>query len=315
MKADTESHGKSELMNDRTVGILAPVEKSSEFWTRIINAIITAIQERGGDVRMIGYPDELSEAGRIFRLYAEGRIDSIIDFPRLFPALAEVLPDLGIPVVHVLGTKEGFTPHIGIDHSTGLRDGLKHLKDLGHTDVLWTGMPDLLFAPERFCEFDRHTREMGFSVLLHNFTIEEENSYSIISRASQEIGKFLRTCRCYPTAVVGYNDLAALGAVMAIEECGLSIPGDVSVIGYDDMYALYSLPPLSTVSLNFREIGIRAAETALIITDGDNRDWVGQNIQTGFVQRESTGPVSGARKNIHTMYTGNLRLSSAPVIQ
>ena len=66
--------------------------------------------------------------------------------------------------------------------------------------------------------------------------------------------------RCWtgaPTAVIGTTDIAAIGAIHAAIGMGLSVPGDVSVIGFDDLPAArYVLPALTTVAQPLREIGV-----------------------------------------------------------
>jgi LacI family transcriptional regulator len=70
-----------------------------------------------------------------------------------------------------------------------------------------------------------------------------------------------------PTAILCGNDLMAIGAMEAISELGLEVPGDISVMGYDDQeLARYTHPPLSTLVLPNYEMGARAAEALLDIT-------------------------------------------------
>jgi DNA-binding LacI/PurR family transcriptional regulator len=71
------------------------------------------------------------------------------------------------------------------------------------------------------------------------------------------------------TAVFCYNDMTALGAMRQIRASGLEIPGDLSVVGFDDLYiSQYLEPPLTTVRQPMRQMGRMAMETLLHIFDG-----------------------------------------------
>lgn len=67
-----------------------------------------------------------------------------------------------------------------------------------------------------------------------------------------------------PEAVFCFNDMSAMGALCAVGEAGLSVPGDISVMGYDDIeLAAYMAPPLTTIHQGTRELGTRAANTLI----------------------------------------------------
>src|SRR5208337_3421979 len=66
------------------------------------------------------------------------------------------------------------------------------------------------------------------------------------------------------TAVFCFNDIAAIGAIRALKDAGLSVPGDVSVVGFDDIQsAAYTTPSLTTVSQPLSEMGKRGAQVLL----------------------------------------------------
>ena len=75
---------------------------------------------------------------------------------------------------------------------------------------------------------------------------------------------------CRPTAIVAMSDIMAIGLLHGAHELGLSIPGDVSVVGYDDIeLARYTFPPLTTVRQPAAEIGAAAANAVIRHLDGD----------------------------------------------
>lgn len=105
----------------------------------------------------------------------------------------------------------------------------------------------------------------------------------------------LMALRRPPTAILCGNDLMAIGAMEAVRECGLSVPGDVSVMGYDDQeLARYTHPPLSTLVLPNYDMGQRAAEALLSMTlNGENVGPTTIEVGGPLVPRASTGRPSG----------------------
>ena len=89
------------------------------------------------------------------------------------------------------------------------------------------------------------------------------------------------------TALVCGNDRMALGAYDAIKELGLTIPGDVSVIGYDDQHEIvaYTRPPLTTMRLPYYEMGHSAVSAIL-----DGRSFRREMLRCEPVLRGSLGP-------------------------
>jgi DNA-binding LacI/PurR family transcriptional regulator len=93
-----------------------------------------------------------------------------------------------------------------------------------------------------------------------------------------------------PTAIVAFNDLIAIGALHAIRAKGLQVPGDISVIGFDDIYmAAHTNPPLSTVAQPKRRMGQIGVRTIINILNGQNTSPGGLTLlECPLIIREST---------------------------
>jgi len=93
------------------------------------------------------------------------------------------------------------------------------------------------------------------------------------------------------TALFAYNDISAIGAIRAIQESGALVPGDISVIGFDDIReAAYHLPSLTTIRQPLRTMGEIAARTLLSRIEG-REDYPAEiAIEPELIIRESTGP-------------------------
>ncbi len=94
------------------------------------------------------------------------------------------------------------------------------------------------------------------------------------------------------TAVIAANDTMALGALRALHQAGLTVPGDVSVVGFDDIpEAAYLTPPLTTVRHNYIQLGVFGFEYLMQLMDDPEAPIEQKTITPQVVIRESTAPV------------------------
>ena len=94
-----------------------------------------------------------------------------------------------------------------------------------------------------------------------------------------------------PTAVFAASDSIAVGVIRTARKRGLDVPGDLSVVGFDDTYnAMWVEPPLTTVQQPLRQMGRVAARTVLDLAAGKVPDSHHVQLATTLVVRESTAP-------------------------
>ena len=97
------------------------------------------------------------------------------------------------------------------------------------------------------------------------------------------------------TALFAYNDISAIGAIRALQEQGLSVPHDVSVIGFDDIPgAAFHTPSLTTVRQPLNRMGHVAAQTLLDRIEGKKEYLADIAIEPELATRESTAKASGS---------------------
>ena len=93
-----------------------------------------------------------------------------------------------------------------------------------------------------------------------------------------------------PTALFLADPMLAVGAFNAAQEHGIRIPGDISIVGFDDTETRKSVyPPMTAVCQDAAELGSQAAVELLRIIDGENRDVVQRQLPTFFEVSRSTG--------------------------
>lgn len=153
-----------------------------------------------------------------------------------------------------------------VQNRIGARDLARELAALGHREwAVLTGPPDLLTARDRHAGFVEGLAEAGIGpgavrALPGPFT--RDGGYAAAEQLVVEGSG--------ATCLFAVNDVMAVGAMAALREHGLSIPGDVSVAGFDDIQTLRDLvPSLTTVSLPLEEMGERVAALALDTEPGE----------------------------------------------
>jgi len=201
-------------------------------------------------------------------------------------SLQEALP---VPTVSVAGhrTLKGVT-NIVLDQVQGARAALEHLKALGHRKIAFMkGQPRSSDSEDRWKAVCQVTEELGLEMdkdLIVELEFDDPSPQLGYPYAKQLLDR-----KKAFTALFAYNDISAIGAIRAIQERGLRIPHDVSVVGFDDIpWAAFHTPSLTTVRQPLGEMGQMAAETLISMIEGQEQ--VSEiAIEPTLVIRESTG--------------------------
>ncbi|MFE7529567.1 LacI family DNA-binding transcriptional regulator [Kitasatospora sp. NPDC057542] len=230
----------------------------------------------------LGYIDVLLRKGVSGLVLVSGRHAN----PHADHGFYRLLHERGIPMVLVSGRVEGLAvPTVATDEALGARIAVAHLRELGHRRIgLAGGQGYLRPSINRLDGYRRAMRELlGEEAPADWYT---ESSYSIAGGAAAARQLF----DAGVTAIVAGSDLMALGVTQAAREAGRSVPGDLSVVGYDDCYlAAHSNPPLTTVRQPIQEMGAAVAEALWRQLEGHGgqvRDYL---FTPELVARESTG--------------------------
>lgn len=179
------------------------------------------------------------------------------------PAAVELSSRL--PVVMVAaGLQDSPSLHVvAVDQRAGARMATRHLIDLGHRDIVHVAGPNDWF--------DARTRIVGWRDEMLSAGLDPP---PIIAGGwdpehGYEIARTLVRERRLPSAIFAANDPMALGMLRAFHEAGVSVPGDVSLVGFDDVEgAGFFEPPLTTVRQPFAAVGERSIEVLLAALDG-----------------------------------------------
>lgn len=147
------------------------------------------------------------------------------------------------------------------DQRTGLSALLTHVYELGHRKIAYVySDADSTVALARLKAFDECTAKLGLRIPSEYKKPADFRNEQISARATRE----LIALEERPTCILYPDDLSAVGGMRALEEAGLSIPGDVSVVGYDNIpLSAYLQPPLTTFDQEGDEIGRNAGRLIL----------------------------------------------------
>lgn len=210
--------------------------------------------------------------------------------------LVLITPLVGVPVETVRGVCDG-VPFVlvdaegaagvraaAIDQRRGGRLAAEHLLGLGHTRVAEISGPlgwwDARERHEGILEvLSERGLTLGGSI---EGTWEAQSGYGAVKGLLEQNTDF--------TALVVGNDAMALGALKGLREHGLQVPGDVSVVGFDDLpEAAFFEPPLSSVRGDFPALGRRCADLIVALMGGLEPPEAAPLLPT-FVARSSTAP-------------------------
>lgn len=273
------------LRRGQTHAIVLVVPKLSPFFLEIYAGAEEAAQTAGLAV-LLGNSDGKPEREEAyFDQVMSGRADGIILLTgALPPAYAE--GKRGIPpLVAVLERLPDYdAPVVRIDHRAASTEVTKHLIDLGHQRIAHiTGSRAAASTEHRLAGYRDALSEAGIT-----FDQELVVTGSFSMQSGADAMEKLLALEEPPTAVFAGNDEMAFGAVKAARAHGLSVPEDLSMVGFDDQTtAAFYNPPLTTIHTPCRELGHRA--TRELIEQIAGRDVTPEVLlPTKLVVRDST---------------------------
>ncbi len=243
-----------------TVGLVVP-DIANPFYAEITKVAQRVAAEAGYNLMLCDSDYSRDREERLLLDLARRHVDGVLLMATGDPRAAiKLLTEREVPFV-LMDT--GVEPYARVnavltDPDEGVYDATRYLIGLGHRAVAFmTAPPELLPNPRMLGAYLRATEEAGVrrdDLLVHG-EVTIEGGYAVSSA-------LLDGPR--PTAIVAYSDLMAMGAYRSAQERGLTIPTDLSVLGFDDtLIATFLNPRLTTVATDKAGIG-REAVTLLL---------------------------------------------------
>lgn len=272
----------------RTVGLVI-ADVSNPWWGQLVGGVEGVLGPQGYSVILANTDNNVERERHAVATLLRKQVDAMIvasssaDGSHLQGAVARttiVLVDAELPDLHV--------DSITIDNEAAARTAVEHLLEQGHECVAIVGG-----GTQVSCD---RSRLDGYRKALARRGLRVPPEYIAAGASTFEGGRAavaqLLDLPSRPSAIFVTNNMMTIGALVAIADAGLEVPGDVSIVGFDDMeWYPIAQPPITAVFEPAREMGRRAAERLLLRLRRQRQPRVAHvRMATELRVRQSAGP-------------------------
>ncbi|WP_417462166.1 LacI family DNA-binding transcriptional regulator [Kordiimonas sp.] len=271
----------------KTIVVLAP-NLANPFFAQIIAGIVDASDERGYKILVGSTNNSAKREAEFIRMVETRLADGIIQMAPYTEGETALLPRQHVPAVSVAGVPGTPYPGVRIDNIAAVKECIRHLADLGHTNIgAITGPADNSNTVVRLAGFKEGLVEAGLRYLP---ALVREGDFRLVSGFGAAADFMLASNPVKPTAIFCMNDEMALGAIRGLRTFNMRVPADISIIGFDNLdFSAFSSPALTTVEQPAYDMGYSSAALLVDLLEGKannrNEDIV---LPYRFVEREST---------------------------
>jgi len=275
-----------------TFGMIVP-DSANPFFAEVGRGIEDTSFASGYSVILCNSDGDRARELLYLDLLVQKQVDGVLLVPTGDHAeLAARLRTRNIPVV-VIDRDVSDTPidRAYIDNVAGGCVATRHLIELGHRRIGYIGgPPHLSSVPGRGAGYLHALEEAGISV----------DERLIVDGNFRDVGGYKGAQALFsladpPTAIFAGNDLMAIGAIAAARDAGMAVPGDLAIVGFDDIHlAGYINPPLTTIAQPKYELGVIAAELLLARLADPDLPPQRRLLQAQLVVRQSTAACRAA---------------------
>lgn len=267
-----------------TFGLVIP-DVTNPFFAELVKSIEQSAGLVGYSI-ILGNAEESPEAEkRYIQMLADRQVDGLIVVPSVGTRAIQVdrdikvvLIDRALPNHHIVSS----------DHRAGAEQAVTHLVGLGHRRIgCIAGPQNLAVAVERYAGYRETMARIAIGTRLEEGWIEFANfDYP----SAYEAARRILANKSRPTALFASSDQQAIGALRAAADLGLSVPRDLSIVGFDDI-PLSNLvsPRLTTVGQSVGELSRLAVDTLIKLRQGEKISNL-PRIATVMKIRDSSGP-------------------------
>ncbi len=267
-----------------TLGLLIP-DSTNPFFAEVLRGVEDACFDAGFSVFLCNSDDDPKKEHNYIEVLLGKQIDGII----LVSAGTHddsllMLENNRVPFVLVDRELPGAViDSVLVDNKTGGYQATNYLVELGHKRIGCIAGPSLLNPSA--------ARVEGYRMALSENNILDDNLVfmgDFRAQSGTDAAKQMLDLGNPPTAIFACNDMMALGALHAADEAQLSVPGDISIIGFDDIpLASFTIPPLTTVAQSGQEMGLQAAKMVISRIENSNLPARQAILSTSLVIRDS----------------------------
>jgi len=267
--------------------------------TFTIGVLVPEVSEGYAALVLAGIEDYLLQAGYFYFVVSHRHKTHLLEqYPRLFmerlvegiiavdTAELPFVPDVPVTVVSGHRRMPGIS-NVVLDHRRAAGLGLEHLLQLGHRRIAFIkGQPFSSDTEARWTAIREAARKLGLAI--DPDLVTQLQADTPTPEPGFDVTKSLLAKNRHFTALFAFNDVSAIGAIRALLDSGIKVPGDVSVMGFDDIQnAAFQNPRLTTIRQPLRRMGELAAETLLKRIRGNEYPKI-VAVEPELIVREST---------------------------
>lgn len=246
------------------IGLVVP-DASHPYFGQLLVAAEHTARRSGRGLTMIDSHADAHWARRVESLLASGQLEGCVLYLGTDRQIETLRGHIG-SVVLVESAAPGFAS-LELDIETAMGDVVNHLVEQGHSRIAYLGAnyPSATFARRR----NAVVRALAAHGLALDANLTASATFDVDDATQAATALLAAKSFQSATAIVCDDDLLAGGVYRACRELGLSIPRDVSVVGFGDLdLARYLGPELTTVTLRAEDVGRGAIETLVALLDG-----------------------------------------------
>lgn len=274
--------GRSDLFG------LVVSEIANPFFPEIIRGFQAMAWARGYDVLLCNTEYDPDRTEAVIRKLRESDVRGVaIATATVERSMTKELTAAGIPLVFFNSNPASkLVGNICIEYEHGVKQAIQHIVGLGHSSCAVIAGP----ADNRIAVTIKNALVSGLTARGLKPVCVLESNYRVDAGASS-VREVLSRPEI-PTVMFCGNDLIAMGAMSALEEAGVRVPEDVSVLGIDDIFFAYlARPPLTTIRVPREQLGIKAFEALNRILNLKRHQGSNYTLETDLVVRKSTAAV------------------------
>jgi LacI family transcriptional regulator len=272
-------------------------EITNPFFPEIVQAFEDIAVQNHYEILLTSTAHDPKRMELAVRRMIERRVDgvAILTFGMEDPLIAD-LRFRKVPLVFVdVGPQAAGITNIRVNYQQGIREAVGHLAKLGHKRIAFVAGPThLKSAMARRAAFETSIQESGLPVAQELIVTGDHKVEGGVAALAQLVSLAKR-----PTAILCSNDMTAVGVMREAYERGITIPRELSVIGFDDIrLSEFTTPPLTTVRMSQKLLAEYAFQALRGEAEGRDVSPNGKEVEleTGLIVRGSTAKVPAQEK-------------------
>lgn len=282
----TPSAVAQSLLSQRTLTIGTVITTIADpFVARVVEGVESVAQAAGYSVFLTQSHNDPDREMVVVETLQRRRVDAIIvTSSRVGSLYSSQLDKVQVPVVLINNQEEGeYLYSVGVDDIQGAQLAVEHLIGLGHRRIGYVGVANRPKSNRR--------RLAGYKTALKYANLPLDSAFLVFPTEDNDFERGQSALNSLlaakVTAVFCYNDLTAIGLLVACRERGLAVPRELSVVGFDDIEpALYVTPPLTTIRQPRQHLGQSAMTMVLNLLNG--QEVHDQLLPCDLIVRQST---------------------------